>query len=493
MENLTLFYRILNEDLSPLFQISTKDKYVSFLKDHNLECTRRLEITLIKKNGKYSCEQYEELHTNNVLGRSLSSFRRSGIDSSILDFLEKEFKIDPTSIVGHTISKEHQNIYLELLLKDDYDKLPAKKSRHLYYQALLEEAVNGIRKKLNEEVFKLNSEGEIRLYIKNYQALISAYMKTTLRSFIPHEHWNSLYQLSGEFTVTDIFKVVYQSLEEIMVHLERSFNHYLDVSQAIPYQSRLLMTIEYTEKLGEVLQHLESASLDPKLHELVLSPFDDLGKMEPLSFSYRDQFYHEAYLMAFHHALKEKARINQKRVIIILWRLNYNSPKFSGFLTASIAQELKGKPSAEGKMELLYYYQKLCNQIVTEPGCCFNPELPGLKNQMNQWLQEEISYLKRKIKRRNEESPQPKNKKGLLKLSVAQLSLITRLFFESGLVEGSRKDLLRFVANHYRTNNQEQISVDSLSSKYYQVETGTKKTVSQMMKKMLAAIENVEA
>jgi hypothetical protein len=107
------------------------------------------------------------------------------------------------------------------------------------------------------------------------------------------------------------------------------------------------------------------------------------------------------------------------------------------------------------------------------------------------WLQEEISYLKKKAKYSyNDGLIDILNDKKQLRMSVAQLSLFVRAFFETGLVDGTRQELLQFITRHYRTDQQENISFGSLKGKYYKVDTGTKRAVGRMMKRMLAHIEN---
>ena len=106
------------------------------------------------------------------------------------------------------------------------------------------------------------------------------------------------------------------------------------------------------------------------------------------------------------------------------------------------------------------------------------------------WLQEEINYQKKKAKYSHFTGRLTSYDKRLLKMSVAQLSLFVRAFFETGLVEGTRQELLQFITRHYRTDQQENISFGSLKGKYYKVDTGTKRAVGRMMKRMLAHIEN---
>lgn len=491
MENLTVFYRILNEDLSPLLDSSNKDYYVNFLRKRYPDYIHQLKVRLHQRKNGYDLKGFKESYFCDLEPSSKKLSESEIKQTNVLDFVYEKFKIDAQQVVEQGIFMEDSLIRLDLILREDYDNLPDNKAKFYYYKIMLAEARSEICRKMHEKVLRLISEDQTRLYVKKYQSLASCYMKSILIDYIPREEWNSLFQISGNYTTTDIFKITYQTLEDILVYVEKSFNQYLDINLPVPYQSRLLLAIEHAEKLSKVLTHLEWARLDYQLYEIVTMPFDQLGTLEPLTFSYLNHHYHEAYLLALYQETLEQEPFSNKKVWLILWRMNFNALKFFNYLTRQIHIELKEKETIGEKLELLYYYQKLCNQLPVKTHLRYNPNLPPLKDQIVIWLQEEIGFQKRKLKHgdNNHSRTQTISEKTLLKMSVPQLSLFVRAIFEIGLVDGTRQDLLRFVAEHYRTDQQDSISLGSLKGKYYKVDTGTKRTVGRMLKKMLAHIE----
>ncbi|MGB5928010.1 MAG: hypothetical protein WBH03_07535, partial [Cyclobacteriaceae bacterium] len=260
----------------------------------------------------------------------------------------------------------------------------------------------------------------------------------------------------------------------------------------VPYRNRLILGMEHADKLSGLLGHLECARLDHRLHEIATLPFERFGILQPLAFSYHNHAYHEAYILTFHEAILNKESLTNKKVFLILWSMNFNALKFFNYLTDQIHKEVKEKNNVETKLELLYYYQKLCNQLPVKTQLSYNPNLLPLKDQMSIWLQEEISFQKRKLKYDSSEKSnfQNQGQKKLVKMSVPQLSLFVRAIFETGLVEGTRHDLLRFVCENYRTDQQEHISEGSLKGKYYKVDTSTKRAVGRLLKKMLTHVES---
>lgn len=492
MENLSIFYRILSEDLSPLIDLSQTGQYSDFIKKRYPDYTRQLKIKVSLLSTGYRISEFKELNFCDIEPTKRDADNIHSNKDEILDFVCKQLQIKPQTVLENTISTESLGLCVEIVLKEGYENLSVNKAKYFYYRILLNEAHSVITKGLHHKLFKLKNEDQIRLHIKKYQVLISGYMNTVLQDYIPKDQWNSLFQISDEHTVIDIFKRIYQAMETVIVYMEKSFNRYLDTHQPVSYKSRLLLAMEHSEKLSEVFSHLEWARLDQQLYEIITIPFERLGVLEPLAFSYHNHAYHEAYLLSFHEATLKEESLTNKKVFLILWSMNFNGLKFFNYLTQKIHNELKEKNTVETKLELLYYYQKLCRQLPIKTQLRYNTNLLPLKDQMSIWLQEEISFQKRKLKFNSSEKSNSKNQgeKRLVKMSVPQLSLFIRAIFEAGLVEGTRHEMLRFVCEHYRTDQQEHISEGSLKGKYYKVDTSTKRSVGRLLKKMLTHVES---
>lgn len=493
MEYLSIFYRIINEDFSPLSNNLTKENYVNFLKQRFPDYIKQYAIRLKGHKDTYEIDKYAQTSFNGLIGFRQNKIAQVNGKTKVLEFAIEQLKIENANVVYHSISQDDDQWHLEVHVKDDYQALSIQEAKFHFYKVTLNEAVCDLKKKVQTKVFKLKSEKAIKRYIRNYQTLTTSYMQTILRDFIPSNELTKLFQLSDDHTATDIFKMVYQSLEEVLVYLEKSFDRYLDTSLFISHQSRLWFAINYAEKLSCVLDRLELARLDDKLYPLVMMPFDRLGTQDPLSFSYESHSYHKAYLEAFYQAIQEGKILDRQETLLILWRMNFNTLRFFNYLTNEVKRGLSKKDRTVEKLELLYYYQKLSNQLPVKTQRKYNPKLLPLKEQMAVWLQEEIGFQRIKLKHQDEALPTVRNKgeKLQLNMSVAQLSQFLRALFETGLVAGTRQELLRFISTHYRTDQQGNISVESLKGKYYKVDTGTKRTVSRMMKKMLAHIESV--
>lgn len=77
-------------------------------------------------------------------------------------------------------------------------------------------------------------------------------------------------------------------------------------------------------------------------------------------------------------------------------------------------------------------------------------------------------------------------KKLPLKLSVAQLACLLRLFYEEGMYPAAGiAEVIRFTAAHYQTKRQEQVSTGSLSKEYYGTSQATAASCLELLEKMI--------
>jgi hypothetical protein len=74
-------------------------------------------------------------------------------------------------------------------------------------------------------------------------------------------------------------------------------------------------------------------------------------------------------------------------------------------------------------------------------------------------------------------------------LSVSQLVYAFRVFSEMGLINvKNQMDLFKFIADNFQTPNTEKISLQSLRSKYYNIDPSTKEALREIAQKVLNKI-----
>lgn len=495
MESLAVFYQILYEDLSPLVDgANSYTTHLEFLKKRDPDFKKHFKVKLRKTSKNlYKVNSYEEFcfsDFENMLYNEATTLQKDQELALMTEAVSQKLGLNPKNITNLACNSKENGIYCELSMKMGYDDMPQHAVKFYYYKLLLYETVKDFRRKLQERVFHLRSEGKIRLYVKQYQILIDSYMKKILSDHLPGHMGDEIYSISKELTVFDIYKVTFHSLEDILNFIERNYFTYMDVNMDTPYRTRILLTAKYSDKLRVVLNKLENLDLDPSLHRTLTKPFSEAGCPYSEHFSYKDLDYCKLYLEALYQVLgtNERNCIEMDGILSVLRGINFNSVRFFTYLTTQITNKVRLEKSYESKLEVLYLHQKLYNQLLPKTDLSYNPAIPSLKEQMTIWLKEEISFYERKLNSKIKtdtvvEGFEPVNRLKL-KMSVPQLSIMIKVFYETDLLSGSRREILRFASRNYCTENSESISYDSLLSKYYQIEDSNRKTVLEILEKM---------
>ena len=180
--------------------------------------------------------------------------------------------------------------------------------------------------------------------------------------------------------------------------------------------------------------------------------------------------------------IEDKINEIEKKLHWWLLKLNYNDVNFFYWLTKKIKAEVKAEDTESKKINALYKCLKFVNQNQILISNRYNNKIPDIKQQITQWIEEEIEYRTKKVlyNSTNENIPNIINNKEKIHvgLSVAQLSWFVNLLVQSNIIKTkNQKDIIRFVADNFQTDNQKEISPTSLYSKYYNVESSTKETM----------------
>lgn len=74
-------------------------------------------------------------------------------------------------------------------------------------------------------------------------------------------------------------------------------------------------------------------------------------------------------------------------------------------------------------------------------------------------------------------------------LTVPQLAYIFRLLLDLGIFkQRKRTDIMKFISDNFKTHNVEEISINSLRSKYYTTDEGSKQVIKDILIKMVNQI-----
>ncbi len=163
-----------------------------------------------------------------------------------------------------------------------------------------------------------------------------------------------------------------------------------------------------------------------------------------------------------------------------LFDLNLNSLEFFNYATDEILKKLKLSETDTEKIDALYQILKSFNQRQSPFSIKFNKKLPNIKQQVVGWMEEELEYLSKKKSLVIGDSPNSANHSQRVKiqtsLSVGQLTyFIKLLMIVKVITHKNQSEVFRFIADNFITKATTAISVDSVKSKFYNVEIGSMK------------------
>ena len=383
---------------------------------------------------------------------------------------------------------------LDSIIQDAINSPEISKKEFKNLKKTVQTESSQIKKALVKEVFSLENDKCIELYIRNHQnALIRLSDKIfeNLNQSGDKDIWTSL----GDPQAFTLKKMVHYEIDTILTFIKSYFSRYFNHHGKIPEQYRVVAQKELREQNRRLYHHLKSEK-DCPLLDIAFYPikkFHEAG--DPVSFQ-RLVYLKELIKIISHSCLLCSENTINCTLRTNLIYLNFNSYRFFTFLTREITDEYMGKDTIQDQIKVLCYYVKYINQVQIKPNFIFKPEQKPLNEQLLNWLMEEISYLEKK---RELSSSMARDNKDLLNKdfkiitdqSVSQVAFFLKLLVDVGVITNrNQRELIQFVASNIQTKQTTHISPESLRTKYYHVDEGTVEAVKDTIIKLLNEIQN---
>lgn len=334
-----------------------------------------------------------------------------------------------------------------------------------------------IRLHIMEEVFNASEEKVLLLLIDKYQSVFIRLMDQlhVYRKGIKKqdEYW-------------ELSKYLFDHLNELLCFLQVHYARYFNMEQKMPCIKIEHACKEILPKIETIAAALKRTVINDKLIKLILQPLEHFVSGDNISYE-QAQYIKTATneFLAFDvTAAQEDIAVTIKKILV---SLDYNHPDISLYYINELDLLVAEEESVQGKLRILKYQLKEANQITVKPDHILYPDLPGLKEQIVNWLNEEIYFheMEQMIV-----AAQPPGTSGEAKihttLSVPQLALLFRLLKEEQLITNTNQsELLKVVANNFTTMHKENFSYGHLHGKYYKIEANTKRTVYDILMKLL--------
>lgn len=370
-------------------------------------------------------------------------------------------------------------------------ELKSREIFFLYCSKFLYQENQNIKLAINEKVFKLKSELKIEHYIHKNQLAIESQLNKLIKLIDPNNN-NDLYEFSDEYSKKDCLKTIYVNLEKLLVFIDREYNNYLNGNIMVPYRKVLMSEYTIKPKLDYVRDSLMSLELNQELLKIAFEPIILLATISIQNqITYYQFNYALEYISLLTELLQESVNdVDDTTLCNWLIELNVNSFRFFDYKTNLIQAELNSIDSENERLELLFKKLKKFNQHRFLINKALHEKLPKIKVQICNWIEEEIDFINRKRNLKDintlNSKPEESNNKILLGLSVAQISYFTNILIQAGVIKHTnQREIFRMLSENYKTNVTDSISVDSISTKFYNVESNTKEAVREKIIELL--------
>lgn len=468
---------IFSSDLTPFLKKMSLDSYLIYPVEFNI-VNHELEYTT--KNPIHN------LHPRSAKINFKSSGTTSELDVHI-PIVIKDLNLSSSNVIWRWCAKNSSTLYI--LKNCKIEDLTQENRFFLYCYQTLKNENDKIKKANKERIYNLNSKAKIEQYIHQKQYALENLAQNLIKEINPR-NYKHLYQFSDNFDKTDCLKITYVFLEKLHRFIEKEYKNYLNVESHIPYRSIFLKEVEITKKINTIKSTLLKSDINDQLLKLVYEPLLKIGTLNiKEKLTYYDFNYCSEFILEI-HKLIENNKIAEEALIDCLFYLNFNSLQFFKFLTDTILKDLESLENNVLKIDSLYRSLKCYNQKQRRNATKYRANLPSVQDQIINWIEEEIAYLNRSVNlETNQFKTVPEKEvktKFLSALSVAQLSCFFGLLLETEIIKHKNQtDVLKFIAHNFKTSNTENISVDSLKAKYYNVESGTKKAIREKIIELL--------
>ena len=300
---------------------------------------------------------------------------------------------------------------------------------------------------------------------------------------------DKIYEYSQAKPLNDNILLLYNTvslhLQSTLDFIEDFFSNYFDRNEKIPepYSS---IAKENLKKQVKHLKHIvfKQEGIDKFLINLVVDSIQHLWGDALTVITYSRLSYHK---MLLNELLSQKVMQTSQSIMEALYYLNYNDDNFITYEYEWLKGLITDLASNQEKIVALRFEQKKINQLPLKPNCCYNPNMPSLKQQINGWIDEEVNFLQnvqvpeKVVDRLNENED-----KIHTSLSVAKLAVLLRLLvIDKIIINRTVAPMLRLAAKIFTTLQKDIISFGSLETKYHAPDKATITAVKDMLFKWI--------
>jgi hypothetical protein len=341
-----------------------------------------------------------------------------------------------------------------------------------------------VKYRIIEDLLERTKIKDKRQYIKVTQVMLVHFL-------------DKLYSYGQQKRLKPEVKKLYETLtgylENTLAFIRNIFGNYFDFNAKASLVYRKKSLTEVKKQIGKMVKIVKSLSTSScELNNLLLENFTSFSSDVTMNITYRDLDYHKTLLRVL---LKDGILSSEERAREVLFYYNYNEDRFLEFLYRRLSQLSRLPETVPERIAAIRLEQKIMNQLPVMPADSFNPRMPSLRVQLNQWIEEEVKFLQRDELMVSSNGQSFEKKENSIFVHVpfrgTEIYLLHKAFIDSGGAAGETyKSLFEKTASHLTNNNQRGFSTESLQKNSDKINYEVKDNVRRFLQKMIRNIES---
>lgn len=357
---------------------------------------------------------------------------------------------------------------------------------------IFDDEIRRIKIEWRNHVFSATDERSIERYIQDHQKVLIELTNHVLDQL--GDNAEKMYSNTADDNQFGLYRSIYKGLEDLLAFIEKYFSKYFDQESKVPDSYKWIAYRDFREQVPGIRNFFLNNNLEKRLLALALYPVDQfLEKASTREVTFRKLIFLKTLIKELEKMSRQNLEGNnlEEQLKMLLFYLDYNSLRAFNYATDFINSYVAKAETLSDRVERLAYAQKCINQAQIKPGFSYNPDYKPIKEQLSDWITEEIHFVEKRQQLSLHFKPGDtefikKDFKLALELSVAQLACFIRLLVETKIIQNKNiQDVLRFVSKSVRTRKAENIAHSSLYSKFYNIEESARTAIKDMLIKLL--------
>lgn len=251
------------------------------------------------------------------------------------------------------------------------------------WRELVASETERIRKQFVYTVFN-SKERQRELYIQHHQVQLIR-LADQLFQYLAIKNPKSIYQTGKDDLITAIYKETFRCTEDLLNYIEQYFTSYFDKEADVPRVYLLLNQRSLRSSIKTLRVKLAGLNENADFIDVLLTPMSAFCQKKRAS--YRELIYIKDVL----RTLTACEAIGEVKDLLV--SMNFNSCTLVSQWIGEMVNMLNSLPETKDRTAQLSKWQKDINQIPVKPNIALKPNCVSLRDQLSQWITEEIQYL----------------------------------------------------------------------------------------------------